>query len=423
DDGESLDLSQDDGEALDLSEDDGALDELSFGNEEEDAEQALAPEETSASLDAPQGNDLDFDQLSDEPSDELSDEDLFGSGEDLSADSLPESPSFKESNQPGMSASAAEKLAEIEEMMKEDQVSVPQEEVMESTGEINLGALKAESTEGKTTSPDLATQIDLDEPDYDPTLEEGPALKAENDFENYLEQSNPRPRSRESQHASSGDSKRTLTEQREVLDSHDDEFMRLGETIRHLRQDREDLLDKVSELEQKLENEKNDFTGLKAELDEKRIELSLHNKRRSKQVEELKYQLEISDEKKMILEERNRRLEAENEKLRKKATIDLSKIKGRESELENKLELLKADSDLQIRNRDLKILELKRKIDTLEFDIESIQTKEKKTVDKNYEKEERMERVINTLRRAIGELEEDELPLRNLDKIKKNLDV
>jgi hypothetical protein len=37
--------------------------------------------------------------------------------------------------------------------------------------------------------------------------------------------------------------------------------------------------------------------------------------------------------------------------------------------------------------------------------------------------EERMERVINTLRRAIGDLEEEDAPLRNIEKIKNNLDV
>ena len=55
--------------------------------------------------------------------------------------------------------------------------------------------------------------------------------------------------------------------------------------------------------------------------------------------------------------------------------------------------------------------------------MESIQLKEKKTVDNKYAMEERMERVINTLRRAIGELEEDDMPLRDLQKLKKNLDV
>jgi len=68
-------------------------------------------------------------------------------------------------------------------------------------------------------------------------------------------------------------------------------------------------------------------------------------------------------------------------------------------------------------------LELKRKIDTLEFDIESIQLKERKTVDNNYAMEERMDRVINTLRRAIGELESEDAPIRNLEALKKNLDV
>ena len=161
----------------------------------------------------------------------------------------------------------------------------------------------------------------------------------------------------------------------------------------------------------------------RAQLDEKRIELEVSRKRASKQAEEMRYRAELSEDKARALEEKLKRLELENEKLRGKANIDVGRVRARERELENKLELLKADTETQIRNRDMKILELKRKIDTLEFDMESIQLKERKTVDNNYAMEERMDRVINTLRRAIGELESEDAPIRNLEALKKNLDV
>ena len=64
--------------------------------------------------------------------------------------------------------------------------------------------------------------------------------------------------------------------------------------------------------------------------------------------------------------------ENEYENLNRKVRVDITKVKSRENELEGKLEMLRSDADIQIRNRDQKILELKRKIDTLEFDNESI---------------------------------------------------
>ena len=85
--------------------------------------------------------------------------------------------------------------------------------------------------------------------------------------------------------------------------------------------------------------------------------------------------------------------------------------------------MLRNDADLQIRNRDQKILELKRKIDTLEFDLDSMQNQGKKMVNNKYELEEKMEKVIKTLRTAIGDLEDDNGLVRPIDNIKKNLDV
>ena len=71
------------------------------------------------------------------------------------------------------------------------------------------------------------------------------------------------------------------------------------------------------------------------------------------------------------------------------------------------MELLKADAQMQIRNRDNKILELKRKIDILEFDMENILEKEKASKSVQSELEQKLEKVIGSLRHAIGTLEED----------------
>ncbi|MBC76531.1 MAG: hypothetical protein CME64_11005 [Halobacteriovoraceae bacterium] len=379
----------------DLFEEDAGENELSLGEEAADEEISFGAEE---------------DLLGDGGLD-LGDEDLFGqddSEDALSADSLPEVPSL-EGGDDDMSPDAINKLAEIEQMM-------------------------ANENEGTPTS-NLADQLNAEEEDFDPTMDEGLEVDAtagedstsffkigdqlgteENQsLEAEAETTPPAIQSQSGQ--------QTINDQKEIIASNEDEFARLGETIKHLRHDRQILMEKVEQMEQKVAKENKDFSNLQAELEEKRIEVSLLTKRKSKQLEDMSYRLELSEEKRMILEEKNKRLEQENENLRKKTSGDLNKIKSRERELENKLELLKADTDLQIKNRDFKILELKRKIDSLEFDMESIQLKEKKTVDNKYAMEERMERVINTLRRAIGELEEDEMPLRDLQKLKKNLDV
>jgi hypothetical protein len=95
----------------------------------------------------------------------------------------------------------------------------------------------------------------------------------------------------------------------------------------------------------------------------------------------------------------------------------------RERELEQKLELLKADSETQIRHRDLKILELKRKIDAMEFDMESISVQEKRSVESRFELEDKLDKAIKTLRSAISVLEDESDKSNALEALKKNIDM
>lgn len=214
-----------------------------------------------------------------------------------------------------------------------------------------------------------------------------------------------------------------VAEHRELKERNNQQLEGLALTIRALRDDRESLIEKISKLENKESDKIGHELNLKAQLDEKSIEVNVLRNRYQKNLENLKVELDISLEKKTILEEKSKYYEQKIEDLNKRVRVDVNLVRQREKELENKLEMLRSDSEAQIRNRDLKILELKRKIDTLEFDIESVQSQEKKVVHNKYELEEKMEKVIDTLRGAIGELEDDGSFNRKIKNIKKNLDV
>lgn len=214
-----------------------------------------------------------------------------------------------------------------------------------------------------------------------------------------------------------------MKEHQEVARMKDSELERLGETINALREDREALLKRIDDLELSKDEERKELLNLRSQLDEKKIELTLMRKRSNQQVEELKYQLNLVTEKKAFIEEKNKQQEMEIEKLSKRVKIDIGKVKNREKELESKLELLRADASVQIRNRDQKILELKRKIDTMEFDMETMQAKEKTTISDNSLLEEKMGKVIGILKSTLGELEEDSQMAKALKEVKKSLDV
>ncbi len=187
----------------------------------------------------------------------------------------------------------------------------------------------------------------------------------------------------------------------------DDEYVRLQATIRQLREEREDFLEKITGLKLEVREAEQDNLTLKALLDENKIELNISKKRFLNEVEDLKLKAQIADEKRRIAEEKMKNLERIKEKLEQKTRIDLNQIRQREKELESKLELLAIDSDSQVNAREQKILELRRKIDSLEFNMENISIKEQKSIDDKRKLEDKLNKIMKTLRNSIKNLEDD----------------
>jgi hypothetical protein len=212
-------------------------------------------------------------------------------------------------------------------------------------------------------------------------------------------------------------------ELKEISGAYTGEMERMQATISNLRSDREELLAKIQKLEEDRVLQNRQTLTMRAELDEKKIELSIVRKKLNDEVSELKDRLKLYEEKKMILEEKNKVMLMELDKAAHKNKIDVKKVQMRERELEQKLELLKADSESQIRHRDLKILELKRKLDAMEFDIESISVQEKRSVESRFELEDKLDKAIKTLRNAITVLEDESDNSGVLEALKKNIDM
>jgi hypothetical protein len=209
---------------------------------------------------------------------------------------------------------------------------------------------------------------------------------------------------------------------KEISGAYSGELERLQATISNLRADRDELLQKIQSFEDNEILHKRNTLSLRAELDEKKIELSIIRRKLNEEISELKDQVRFLDEKKLISDEKIKILQQEVEKSAHRNRLDVKRVQMRERELEQKLELLKADAETQIRNRDLKILELKRKLDGMEFDMESISTQEKKSVESRFELEDKLDKAIKTLRSAITVLEDEGRSVA-AETLKKNIDV
>lgn len=100
-----------------------------------------------------------------------------------------------------------------------------------------------------------------------------------------------------------------------------------------------------------------------------------------------------------------------NEELELRISTNIQKIRVRERELENRLELVKMESAALIRSKDEMILELKRQIDQLNLELNNYRTKNQELNRIASDKQEQLRRTVKALRLALSMLEgEEEAP-------------
>ncbi|MDR3607993.1 MAG: hypothetical protein P4M08_11515 [Oligoflexia bacterium] len=124
-----------------------------------------------------------------------------------------------------------------------------------------------------------------------------------------------------------------------------------------------------------------------------------------KENEELSFQLKAKSDKAKVMEAQVRAATEEIDRLKDRVRIDIRKIRVREKELENKLELVRRDSEALIAARESKIIELKRKIDLLEFNLDLLQDQYSREKDGSAQLRDRLGRAAQVVRVAGGLLD------------------
>lgn len=114
---------------------------------------------------------------------------------------------------------------------------------------------------------------------------------------------------------------------------------------------------------------------------------------------------------KSSLQYKDRELENEktkNEQLNARLKTDFKKIRVRERELENRLELAKLEKTAIVKSKDETILDLKRKIDHIEGELETYREKCTDLNKKVESNQEQFKRTVKALRLALSNLEVSE---------------
>jgi hypothetical protein len=106
------------------------------------------------------------------------------------------------------------------------------------------------------------------------------------------------------------------------------------------------------------------------------------------------------------------------DELESRLKFDMKKIRVRERELENRLELIRAEKNAIVKNKDEQILDLRRKMDVLQMEVDSYRQKcveLNKSIELN---QESFKRTTRALRLAMANLElqeENKVPLKKAE--------
>lgn len=101
-------------------------------------------------------------------------------------------------------------------------------------------------------------------------------------------------------------------------------------------------------------------------------------------------------------------LKRKNEELELRISTNIQKIRVRERELSNRLELVKMEGSALIRAKDEMILDLKRQIDQLNIELTNYRGKNQELHRQTNDKQEMLRRTVKALRLALSMLEGEE---------------
>ncbi len=163
--------------------------------------------------------------------------------------------------------------------------------------------------------------------------------------------------------------------------------------------------DVVRRFKQAEEDKNHEIATMQDQVNKLKSERSHEVGRMGNEVDNLKQDIKLKIDRIRLLESEKSESESRYTKLKERVRMDIRKIRTREKELDNRLEILKRDSETLISSRENKILELKRKIDLLEFNFDALEDQNENEKNKVKKLNENMEQILKVLKLAVGIVE------------------
>ncbi len=174
------------------------------------------------------------------------------------------------------------------------------------------------------------------------------------------------------------------------------------------------MKDRIQSLSQESDQEKyrneelvHQVRELNDQLKTRDHELASQQALREKEALDLQFEIRQKNDKIRGFEHKIKDANEEIEKIKERVRLDIRKIRVKEKELQNKLEVLRKDSEVLIHTREQRIIELKRRLDLVEFNLDLVQDQHLREKEKNKEMQKKLNRASQAMKVAGGMLETD----------------
>lgn len=168
----------------------------------------------------------------------------------------------------------------------------------------------------------------------------------------------------------------------------------------------------VSQLEKELAEEKLKIAEVLIRANEQEQKVQNYEKekqalldRAATDLQESYFQIKMKADQARLFETQMREATDQMERLKERVRLDIRKIRVREKELENRLEITKKDSEVLLLSREQKIVELKRKLDLIEFNMDLLQEQFSREKENSGKLRERLSRAAHASKIAMGLLD------------------
>lgn len=256
-----------------------------------------------------------------------------------------------------------------------------------------------EATSGEITQ-DLAAQSPLETPEEE---DSSAVLESEEELLTALENKETALASSKREDVVPGEEER----KNNLYQYTSEDLQEYSHTIKNVGDAHQHLCRKIEEMEGQRNKLEHDFVQIQAQYEELKVQYVLLEKKSGQMQERFDKRAEVFKDKILHQEEQLQSKTQVIEEMQKEHFVKIEAIKKNERELAQKITLLEKDARAQIEEREKELIKMRRRVDSLEFDLTYMEERQTDHMEKKQHVENGLQKVMDQLQSTLLEIESD----------------